>query len=77
MVPSGNPTDSVRGFVSTGVGQSTNSREFLQQRVAAFGLAVAVILSLSLVSRVILGATFGYLQGKLVNGGLLKVEVFV
>ncbi len=65
MVTSGDRMDGVGGFVSTGVGQSTNSREFLQQRVAAFGLAVAVILSLSLVSRVILGAAFGYLQGEL------------
>ncbi len=53
--------------MSTGVGQSTNSREFLQQRVAAFGLAVAVILCLSLISRVILGAAFGYLQGELAH----------
>jgi serine/threonine-protein kinase len=39
----------------------------LQQRVAAFGLAVAVILCLSLISRVILGAAFGYLQGELAH----------
>ena len=48
-------------FVSMGAGQTTNSREFLQQRVAAFGLTVAVLLLLSLVSRVILGLAFGYL----------------
>jgi serine/threonine-protein kinase len=39
----------------------------LQQRVAAFGFAVAVILLLSLVSRVILGLAFGYLRGELAH----------
>ncbi len=53
--------------MSTEAGQSTNSREFLQQRVAAFGLAVGVIIGLSLVSRVILGAAFGYLQKELAH----------
>ena len=56
-----------RGCVTAGVGQSTDSREFLQQRVAAFGFAVAVILLLSLVSRVILGLAFGYLRGELAH----------
>jgi len=46
--------------VTAGVGQSTDSREFLQQRVAAFGFAVAVILLLSLVSRVVLGRLRGW-----------------
>lgn len=46
--------------MSTGVGQTTDSREFLQQRVAAFGRTVAVILFLSLVFRVLLGVVFGY-----------------
>jgi serine/threonine-protein kinase len=35
--------------------------------VAAFGLAVAVIIFLSLISRLILGALFGYLQGELAH----------
>ncbi len=51
--------------MSTGVGQTTDSQAFLQQRVATFGFAVAVILGLSLVSRIILGAAFGYLDGEL------------
>lgn len=50
--------------METGVGQTTDSREFLQQRVAAFGRAVAVILLLSLVGRVGLGIGFGYLQAE-------------
>ncbi|MFW2387668.1 MAG: serine/threonine-protein kinase [Polyangiales bacterium] len=51
--------------MSTGVGQTTDSREFLQRRVAAFGFAVALILFLGLVSRLILAAAFGYLDGEL------------
>jgi hypothetical protein len=47
--------------VSTGIGQTTDSREFLQQRVAAFGLAVAVILLLSLVARLLIGLGFDYM----------------
>jgi serine/threonine-protein kinase len=47
--------------VSTGIGQTTDSREFLQQRVAAFGLAVAVLLLLSLLARLGLGIGFGYM----------------
>lgn len=47
--------------MSTGIGQTTDSREFLQQRVAAFGLAVGVILLLSLVARLGLGIGFGYI----------------
>lgn len=47
--------------MSTGIGQTTDSRAFLQQRVAAFGLAVAVILLLSLVARLLLGIGFGYM----------------
>jgi uncharacterized protein (DUF983 family) len=47
--------------VSSGVGKTTDSREFLQQRVAAFGLAVAVILLLSLVARLGLGIGFNYM----------------
>jgi hypothetical protein len=46
--------------VTTGVGQTTDSREFLQLRVAAFGRTVAVILFLSLIGRVLLGVSFGY-----------------
>ena len=46
--------------MQTGVGQTTDSREFLQERVAAFGLAVAVILFLSLIGRLLLGLMFGY-----------------
>jgi len=49
------------------MGESTDSRAFLQQRVAAFGLAVAVIIFLSLISRIVLGAVFGYLQGELAH----------
>jgi len=49
-----------RGFVTTGVGQTTDSREFLQLRVAAFGRTVAIILLLGLVGRVLLGVSFGY-----------------
>lgn len=51
----------VSRVVSTGVGQTTDSREFLQQRVAAFGLAVAVILALSLAARLLLGLGFDYI----------------
>ena len=47
--------------MSTGIGQTTDSREFLQQRVAAFGLAVAVILLLSLLVRLGLGIGFDYI----------------
>lgn len=47
--------------MSTGIGQTTDSREFLQQRVGAFGLAVAVILLLSLVARLGLGLGFNYM----------------
>ncbi len=47
--------------MSTSVGQTTDSREFLQQRVAAFGLAVAVILLLSLLARLALGLGFNYM----------------
>ena len=48
--------------MSTGIGQTTDSREFLQQRVAAFGLAVAVILLLSLIARLGLGLGFSYME---------------
>jgi hypothetical protein len=47
--------------------QTTDSRAFLQQRVGAFGRAVAVIIFLGLISRIILGALFGYLQGELAH----------
>jgi len=57
--------------VTTGVGQTTDSREFLQQRVAAFGFAVAVILFLGLIGRVVLGAAFGYLRGELTHPSFL------
>ena len=50
--------------MSTGVGQTADSREFLQQRVAAFGRTVAVILLLSLIGRILLGVAFGYLQAE-------------
>ena len=43
------------------LGQTTDSREFLQQRVAAFGLAVAVIMLLSLAARLLLGLGFDYM----------------
>lgn len=46
--------------MTTGVGQTTDSREFLQLRVAAFGRTVAVILLLSLIGRILLGVSFGY-----------------
>lgn len=39
----------------------TEARQFLQRRVATFGLTVAVLLLLSLASRLILAASFGYL----------------
>jgi serine/threonine-protein kinase len=39
----------------------------LQRRVAGFGLTVAGILFLSLISRIILGAMFGYLDGELAH----------
>ena len=48
-------------MTTTGVDQTTDSREFLQQRVASFGLAVAVILLLSLVARLGLGIGFDYM----------------
>jgi hypothetical protein len=56
-----------RGCVSREVGQTTHSREFLQRRVATFGLVVAVIILLSLISRMILGAAFGYLERELAH----------
>jgi serine/threonine-protein kinase len=43
----------------------------LQQRVAAFGFAVAVILFLGLIGRVILGAAFGYLREELTHPSFL------
>ena len=49
--------------MSSGVGQTQDSREFLQHRVAVFGLTVAALMFLSLLSRIALGAAFGYLQG--------------
>ncbi len=55
------------GFVSTEAGQTTDSREFLQQRVAAFGRTVAVILLLSLIGRLLLGVAFGYLRGEVAH----------
>ena len=59
-----NPTPVIynEGVLDTGVGQSANSREFLQQRVAAFGRTVAVLLFLSLIGRIFLGVVFGYWQ---------------
>ena len=53
--------------MTSGVGQTSDSREFLQQRVAAFGFAVALILFLGLIGRIILGAAFGYLRGELTH----------
>ncbi len=57
--------------VSTGVGQTTDSREFLQERVAAFGRAVAIILGLGLAGRTAIAAAFGYLSGELVHPSFL------
>ncbi|MGB5810709.1 MAG: serine/threonine-protein kinase [Polyangiales bacterium] len=51
--------------MSSGVGQTTDSRRFLQHRVAVFGLTVAAILFVSLVSRLLLAAGFGYLDATL------------
>ena len=51
--------------MSSGVGQTEDSRAFLQHRVAVFGLTVAAILFLSLISRVLIAAVFGYLGGAL------------
>jgi serine/threonine-protein kinase len=48
--------------LGTDVGQTTSSREFLQQRVAAFGRTVAILLFLSLIGRIFLGVVFGYWQ---------------
>ena len=48
--------------MSTGIGQTTDSREFLQQRVASFGLAVAVLLLLSLIARLGIGLGFNYID---------------
>ena len=56
--------------MSTGVDQTTDSREFLQQRVAAFGRVVALILFLALVGRVLLGVAFGYWRGELAHPSL-------
>jgi hypothetical protein len=53
--------------MKSGVGQTTDSREFLQERVAAFGLAVAVILLLSLAGRLLLGIMFGYLKAEVAH----------
>jgi serine/threonine-protein kinase len=39
----------------------------LQQRVAAFGLTVAVLLFLSLIGRIFLGVAFGYWKGELAH----------
>lgn len=46
---------------TTGVGETTDSRQLLQERVRRFGGAVAVILLLSLVARLLLGIGFGYM----------------
>ena len=51
----------------SGVDQTTDSREFLQERVGAFGLAVAVILLLSLIGRLFLGVMFGYLKAEVAH----------
>lgn len=51
--------------VSSGVGQTTDSRAFLQHRVSVFGLTVALIVFLALISRVTLALAFGYLEGEL------------
>ncbi len=45
---------------ATGVGRSTDSRQLLQERVGSFGGAVAVILVLSLIARLLVGIGFGY-----------------
>ena len=54
-------------FVSTGVGQTTDSRAFLQQRVASFGRIVAVIIVLSLIGRLFLGLAFGYWRAEVAH----------
>jgi len=53
--------------LDTGVGQTANSPEFLQQRVAAFGRTVAVLLFLSLIGRIFLGVVFRYWQREVVH----------
>ena len=53
--------------MSTGVGQTTDSRELLQQRVASFGLAVAVLLLLSLAARLLLGVLFDYMTDEVMH----------
>ena len=53
--------------MTTGIGQTTDSREFLQERVGAFGLAVAVLLLLSLVTRLLLGLGFDYMAKEVVH----------
>jgi hypothetical protein len=53
--------------MSTGVGETTDSRELLQQRVASFGLAVAIILLLSLAARLLLGLGFDYMTKEIAH----------
>ncbi|MGD8825800.1 MAG: serine/threonine-protein kinase [Myxococcales bacterium] len=53
--------------MQTEIGQTTDSRAFLQERVAAFGLAVAVILLLSLIGRLLLGIMFGYFKAEVAH----------
>lgn len=50
--------------MQSGVGQTSGSRAFLQKRVGAFGRAVAVILLLSLLGRILLGIMFGYFEAE-------------
>jgi serine/threonine-protein kinase len=56
-----------RAVSTTGVGETTDSRQLLQERVASFGLAVAIILLLSLVARLLLGLGFGYIGREIVH----------
>ncbi len=49
--------------MSKALNETSVSKELLQRRVGAFGKAVAIILFLSLLSRIAMGAGFGYLGG--------------
>lgn len=51
--------------MSTSPGQTTDSRAFLQHRVAVFGLTVSVIVLLALLARLIVGVVFGYWREEL------------
>jgi serine/threonine-protein kinase len=52
---------------TSGVGETTDSRQLLQERVRSFGGAVAVILLLSLGARLLLGFGFGYMNKEIAH----------